>query len=98
MNIEYSNQVTGSDFRTTSDNFIIEGKFRKDTASGNIIELNASVRATNDLAGSSGEVGFWGDKLRYTLYGKSADEIAEIIDAIESSVGSVTTDGEQPAE
>lgn len=91
MNIEYSNQVTGSDFRTTSENFTIEGKFRKDAASGTVIELHASVRATQEPAGSSDEIGFWGGKLRYTLYGRSADQIAEIIEAIENTVNSLST-------
>ncbi len=96
MNIEFSNQVTGSDFRTTSENFIIEGKFRKDAASGTVIELHASVRAAQEPVGSSDEIGFWGGKLRYTLYGRSAEEIAEITEAIENTVKSFS--GADPAE
>lgn len=91
MNIEYSNQVTGSDFRTTSENFIIEGKFRKDAASGTVIELHASVRAAKEPVGSSDEVGFWGGKLRYTLYGRSVEDIAEITEAIENTVNSISS-------
>ncbi|MCR5326267.1 MAG: hypothetical protein K6E37_05895 [Bacteroidales bacterium] len=86
MEIEYSNKVTGSDFRTTTENFVIEGKFRKDAASGNIIELNASARRKGDMAVGADEIGFWGNELRYTVYGKTAAEVAEIAGAIEESV------------
>lgn len=96
MEVTINNRYEGGDFVATTEDYNMNGGFRKNPEDGKVTQLNASINES-DGQGESTYIGsvyanMSGDKLKYNLSEIDIENLAGVATAVVQLVGELETE------